>query len=409
MVSGPATAGGCNGHGTHVAGTVGGQTFGVAKNVSLVAVRVLDCAGSRRHRSFVDALDWVIADHQAGAPAVVNLSIGGADHPRRRRRGAGGGQRRHHGCRRCRQCSTRACRSMPAPGRRHDAQRRSPSLPPTRATPVPRSPTSGRVSICSLRESTSRRHSSSSPTATAVGSGTSMATPHVAGAAAVLLSEHPTWTPAQVARDLLADATANAITESGTGHTQQVAVLRAIDATGQRSVRRRDRARSHRCDSVGRQQRRCHGRSGRAGARSDFRRHVGVVVVRGAQPRNSHPVDRGLDLRHHARGVHGCVGRRPRVAGDERRAREFQRRVVSRRGWPQLPRGRRRWRWTDRVHRVGIHVGACVVRAVGSGAVVGVAVRPGVGDGGWVARRGRCAWWGLGDGVAGRRSWWCAA
>ncbi len=65
------------GHGTHVAGTVGGQTFGVAKSVSLVAVRVLDCAGSTNEVQLLDALDWVIADHPAGAPAVVNLSLGG--------------------------------------------------------------------------------------------------------------------------------------------------------------------------------------------------------------------------------------------------------------------------------------------------------------------------------------------
>ena len=69
--------GDCNGHGTHVAGIVGGQVSGVAKSVSLVAVRVLDCTGTTTVSQLLDGLDWVIADHQAGAPAVANISIGG--------------------------------------------------------------------------------------------------------------------------------------------------------------------------------------------------------------------------------------------------------------------------------------------------------------------------------------------
>ncbi|HEX3090035.1 MAG TPA: S8 family serine peptidase, partial [Ilumatobacteraceae bacterium] len=67
----------CVGHGTHVAGIVGGQTYGVAKNVSLVAVRVLDCNGTTSGSQLIQGLDWVVADHQAGTPAVANLSIGG--------------------------------------------------------------------------------------------------------------------------------------------------------------------------------------------------------------------------------------------------------------------------------------------------------------------------------------------
>src|SRR3954469_8862591 len=73
--------GDCNGHGTHVAGIVGGQASGVAKSVSLVAVRVLDCTGTTNVSQLLNALDWVISDHQAGAPAVANLSIGGAASP----------------------------------------------------------------------------------------------------------------------------------------------------------------------------------------------------------------------------------------------------------------------------------------------------------------------------------------
>lgn len=67
----------CNGHGTHVAGTVGGSTYGVAKGVSLVGVRVLDCAGSGSTAGVIKGVDWVTGNHTAGAPAVANMSLGG--------------------------------------------------------------------------------------------------------------------------------------------------------------------------------------------------------------------------------------------------------------------------------------------------------------------------------------------
>ena len=67
----------CHGHGTHVAGTVGGATYGIAKNVSLVAVRVLDCAGSGSNSAVIAGIDWVTAHHQPGVPAVANMSLGG--------------------------------------------------------------------------------------------------------------------------------------------------------------------------------------------------------------------------------------------------------------------------------------------------------------------------------------------
>ena len=67
----------CNGHGTHVAGTIGGATYGVAKGVSLVAVRVLDCNGSGTWSGVIAGIDWVAGNHQSGAPAVANMSLGG--------------------------------------------------------------------------------------------------------------------------------------------------------------------------------------------------------------------------------------------------------------------------------------------------------------------------------------------
>jgi len=68
----------CNGHGTHVAGTVGGGTYGVAKEVRVVGVRVLNCQGSGSNSQVIAGIDWVTGNHAAGAPAVANMSLGGS-------------------------------------------------------------------------------------------------------------------------------------------------------------------------------------------------------------------------------------------------------------------------------------------------------------------------------------------
>ena len=67
----------CNGHGTHVAGTVGGSNYGVAPGVAIVPVRVLDCSGSGSTSGVIAGIDWVVANHVAGTPAVANMSLGG--------------------------------------------------------------------------------------------------------------------------------------------------------------------------------------------------------------------------------------------------------------------------------------------------------------------------------------------
>lgn len=67
----------CHGHGTHVAGTVGGTTYGVAKEVTLVPVRVLNCEGSGSSSTVIAGLNWVVADHDPSEAAVVNMSLGG--------------------------------------------------------------------------------------------------------------------------------------------------------------------------------------------------------------------------------------------------------------------------------------------------------------------------------------------
>src|SRR5713226_1549129 len=65
----------CNGHGTHVAGVIGGSNYGVAKSATLVPVRVLDCRGSGSVSTLLAGLDWVL--QQSARPGVVNMSLGG--------------------------------------------------------------------------------------------------------------------------------------------------------------------------------------------------------------------------------------------------------------------------------------------------------------------------------------------
>jgi subtilisin family serine protease len=67
----------CNGHGTHVAGTIGGKTYGVAKGVTLVSVRVFPCIGETPDDEIIAGLEWMIVDHLPGTPAVANMSFSG--------------------------------------------------------------------------------------------------------------------------------------------------------------------------------------------------------------------------------------------------------------------------------------------------------------------------------------------
>src|SRR5437016_601240 len=69
----------CNGHGTHVAGTIGAATYGVAKAVSLHGVRVLSCAGIGLNSDVTAGVDWVTGNHVT--PAVANMSLGGGKSP----------------------------------------------------------------------------------------------------------------------------------------------------------------------------------------------------------------------------------------------------------------------------------------------------------------------------------------
>lgn len=202
----------CNGHGTHVAGSVAGATYGVAKGATVVPVRVLDCNGSGYNSDVVAGLDWIVANHAAGAPAVANLSLGG---------GASTAVDTA-----LQSVMNDGVTAVVAAGNSAvDACNASPARVPAAVT-VAASDSSDRQASFSNFGScvdlyapgvsiASTYHTSS--TATASMSGTSMAAPHAAGAAALLLSQNTALSPAQVAEALAAGATAGVITGATSG------------------------------------------------------------------------------------------------------------------------------------------------------------------------------------------------
>ncbi|MFJ5861129.1 S8 family serine peptidase [Pseudarthrobacter sp. NPDC092439] len=205
-------SGDCNGHGTHVAGTVAGATYGVAKAATVVPVRVLDCNGSGYNSDVVAGLDWVAANHAAGEPAVANLSLGGG--------ASTAVDSAIQGV-----INDGVTAVVAAGNSAVDACGSSPARVPAAVT-VAASDSADRQASFSNYGScvdlyapgvaiTSAYYTSA--TATASMSGTSMAAPHAAGAAAVLLSQNAALTPAQVAGSLAANATAGVIAGGSTG------------------------------------------------------------------------------------------------------------------------------------------------------------------------------------------------
>ncbi|MET9228730.1 S8 family serine peptidase [Lentzea sp. NPDC003310] len=215
-VDNDADASDCNGHGTHVAGTVGGTKNGVAKDVKLVAVRVLNCSGSGTFAGVIAGIDWVTADVQANParkPAVANMSLGGGanqtvDDAVKRSIAAGV----TYGLAAGNDNGGNACNTSPA---------RTPEAITVGSTDR----TDARSSFSNLgtcldifapgRDITSSWHTNDEATNTI--SGTSMATPHVVGAAAVYLGSSPTATPQQVRDALVDNATSDVVTTPGTG------------------------------------------------------------------------------------------------------------------------------------------------------------------------------------------------
>jgi subtilisin family serine protease len=206
----------CHGHGTHVAGTVGGSTYGVAKGVSLVAVRVLNCSGSGTTSGVIAGVDWVTENHTSANPAVANMSLGG---------GASSA------------LDTAVANSIEdgvsyavaagngnQGGRAQDACKYSPARVAAAMTVSATDSTDKKASWANYGTCvdlfapgvsiTSAWYTSNSATNTI--SGTSMATPHVAGVAALYLQGSPSAPPATVRNALWSNATTGVVTSSKT-------------------------------------------------------------------------------------------------------------------------------------------------------------------------------------------------
>jgi subtilisin family serine protease len=197
------TADDCNGHGTHVAGIVGGTRYGVAKRAHLIAVRVLDCSGGGSPSSVIKGLDWVVRDHAAGVPAVANLSLGGApssavDNAVRALVKDG-------------IVVTTAAGNGDSSGQGQDACSTSPARTGIVITVSATDRSDHRPPWANWGRCVDLFDWFSSDTASQTLSGTSMAAPHVAGAAARYLSTHRSATPTAVRSYLTHAATAGIV------------------------------------------------------------------------------------------------------------------------------------------------------------------------------------------------------
>ncbi|GAA3738004.1 hypothetical protein GCM10022225_21140 [Plantactinospora mayteni] len=211
-IDGALPADDCNGHGTHVAGTTGGTAYGVAKSVRLVAVRVLNCAGSGTWDQVIAGINWVTGNHQPGQPAVANMSLGGGLNTSLNNAVANSIADGVTYAIAAGNSNANACSFSPA------STAAGITVGATERTDV-RASYSNWGTCLDIFAPGSAIVSAwyTSNTATASLSGTSMAAPHVAGAAARVLSSNPSWTPAQVASYLTSNATTNVVVNPGTG------------------------------------------------------------------------------------------------------------------------------------------------------------------------------------------------
>ncbi|MCT7353595.1 S8 family peptidase [Streptomyces sp. 15-116A] len=199
-----------NGHGTHVAATIAGAAHGVAKKANIVAVRVLDDNGSGTTEQVIAGIDWVTKNHKG--PSVANMSLGGAADPALDAAVS-------------KAIASGVTFAVAAGNESADAGGGSPARVPEALTVASSTKDDAQSDFSNFGSAvdiyapgsdiTSAWNDSDDGTKTI--SGTSMASPHVAGAAAVYLAGHPDATPDAVAKALTDGATADKISNPGTG------------------------------------------------------------------------------------------------------------------------------------------------------------------------------------------------
>ncbi|MCT9503407.1 S8 family peptidase [Acinetobacter baumannii] len=194
----------CNGHGTHVAGTVGGTTYGVAKNVNLVPIRILGCDGSGASSNVIAGLDWILKNGKK--PAVVNMSLGGEANASLDSAVENLFNNGYVMVVAAGNSNTDACSSSPA------RVSKAITVAATDSTDT-RASYSNYGSCVDIFAPGSQINSSwiGSNTATKVLNGTSMATPHVVGVVAEMLQSIPSATPQTISTNLLNQASNNVV------------------------------------------------------------------------------------------------------------------------------------------------------------------------------------------------------
>ncbi len=216
VLDGSNNADDCNGHGTGVAGTLGGTEYGVAKGVRLVAVKIADCQGRGSRGDIIRGVEWVVDDAKkpanVGKPAVVNMSLsapagGDLDNAVSDAIGAGltvvaaAGNLEADACTR----SPARVHEVIAVGNVDSSDRR---YSPSGYGPC--------VDIFAPGTNIVTANSAND-TGSKTGTGTSYAAPHVAGAAAMVLAAHPDYSPTEVSDALSAAATPDVVQDAGTG------------------------------------------------------------------------------------------------------------------------------------------------------------------------------------------------